>query len=131
MEETGRALFTGPVLATVVAATHALTVSGDADACARYLPPIADGTLLATVAVSESSAAWSESDIQVSGRLRGDQWILNGTKQYVLSGAQAGLIIVAARTDRGVSLFAVETTDPGVTVQPLPVMDLTRRVASV
>ena len=49
-------------------------------------------------------------------------------KVYVLGGAGAGLIVVAARTGSGVSLFAVDGDSAGVDVTPLPVMDLTRRL---
>ena len=131
LEETGRALFTGPVLPSVVLAPAALLLSGDERACERYLPSIADGSRVATIAVSEESASWTESDITVSAVDDGGGWTLTGTKRYVLSGAEAGLVLVAARTDRGVSLFAVESPSPGLRVEPLPVMDLTRRLASL
>jgi alkylation response protein AidB-like acyl-CoA dehydrogenase len=131
LEETGRALFTGPVLPSVVLAPTVLLLSGDEAAAERYLPSIADGTLLATVAVSEDEALWQESDITVSARPSGDGWTLNGTKRYVLSGAEANLVLVAARTAAGVSMFAVETPAEGLTQHQLPVMDLSRRVASL
>ena len=57
--------------------------------------------------------------------------MLTGTKAYVLSGAEATLILVAARTAHGVSLFAVESSAAGFGAVPLPVMDLTRRMARV
>ncbi|WP_059020216.1 acyl-CoA dehydrogenase family protein [Mycobacterium sp. M26] len=131
MEEAGRCLFTGPLLSTVALATGALLLSGDDEACQRYLPAIAEGTLTATVAVTESTAEWSDSDIQLSAQRAGDSWVLNGTKNYVLDGSQAGLMLVAARTDAGVSLFAVERDAVGLTTTNLPVMDLTRRLATV
>lgn len=132
LEETGRSLFTGPVLASAVLAPAALLLSGDQVACERYLPGIGDGSTVATVAVSESSAAWCESDVAVEAVREGGTWALTGTKPYVLSGAEASLILVAARTDRGVSLFAVDSPAArGLSIEPLPVMDLTRRLASV
>ncbi|CAM3128915.1 acyl-CoA dehydrogenase family protein [Mycobacterium colombiense] len=131
LEETGRVLFTGPVLPTVVLASSALLLSGDDRACEHYLPLIAEGSTVATLAVSEDSAAWTESDISVSAARAGQDWVLTGVKRFVLSGAQAGLVVVAARTDRGVSLFTVETPAQGLTVQSLPVMDLTRPMASL
>ncbi|WP_029115722.1 acyl-CoA dehydrogenase family protein [Mycobacterium sp. URHB0044] len=131
LEETGRALFTAPVLPSVVLAPALLLRSGDERACARYLPGIADGSTVATVAVSERAASWEESDINVAATRDGDRWLLDGTKAYVLSGAEATLILVAARTARGVSLFAVESSAAGFGAMPLPVMDLTRRLARV
>ena len=131
LEETGRTLFTGPVLPSVVLAPAVLLRSGDEQACERYLPGIADGSTVATVAVSERSTSWDESDINVAAVRAGDGWCLDGTKAYVLSGTEATLILVAARTDRGVSVFAVESSAPGFGAEPLPVMDLTRRLARV
>lgn len=131
LEESGRRLFTGPLLPSVVLAPTALLLSGDQQACLRYLPGIADGSTVATVTVSEQAAFWSESDITVSATETGPGWVLNGSKAFVLSGAEATLLLVAARTARGVSLFAVESPDPGPVIEPLPVMDLTRRLASV
>ena len=131
MEETGRTLFTGPVLSTVVLATNALLLSGDDQACKRYLPSIAEGSLIATVAVTEDAAHWSEDDVKLAARRDAEHWVLNGTKNHVLGGAGAGLIVVAARTGSGVSLFAVDGGAPGVHVTPLPVMDLTRRFSSI
>lgn len=131
LEETGRALYTGPILSTVVLATSALVRSGDDVACERYLPAIAGGELVATVAVTEGQTLWSESDITVTAHREGDEWMIRGAKNYVLDGARAGLLIVAARTDAGVSLFAVEADAPGVQVQAQEVLDLTRRFATV
>jgi alkylation response protein AidB-like acyl-CoA dehydrogenase len=131
LEEAGRTLFTGPVLPSVVLAPAVLLLSGDSAACERYLPGLADGSMIATVAVSEDAAKWDEADITVSATREGGDWVLTGTKRYVIGGAQAGLILVAARTDRGVSVFAIDSPTTGLTVEPLPVMDLTRRLASL
>jgi alkylation response protein AidB-like acyl-CoA dehydrogenase len=131
LEETGRTLFTGPVLPSVVLAPAVLLSSGDTVACEQYLPGLADGSRIATVAVSENASLWSESDITVSATRDGNDWFLTGIKRYVLSGAQADFIVVAARTDRGVSLFGIENPSTGLTVEALPVMDLTRRLASL
>jgi alkylation response protein AidB-like acyl-CoA dehydrogenase len=131
LEEAGRTLFTGPVLPSVVLAPAVLLLSGDSEACERYLPGLADGSRIATVAVSEDAAMWHEPDITVSATRDGDDWLLTGTKRYVLSGAQAGLVLVAARTDQGVSVFAIDSPTTGLTIEPLPVMDLTRRLASL
>jgi alkylation response protein AidB-like acyl-CoA dehydrogenase len=133
LEETGRALFTGPVLPSVVLASTVLQLSGDTEAAERHLPGLADGSRVGTVAVSENSTVWRESDVTVTAASGGGGWVLNGTKRFVLSGAEATLLIVAARTGQGVSLFAVDTSEQasGVTIEQLPVMDLTRRLASV
>jgi alkylation response protein AidB-like acyl-CoA dehydrogenase len=131
MEETGRTLFTGPVLSTVVLAANALLLSGDESACAQYLPAIAEGSLIATVAVNEEQTQWVESDITTVAGHAAQQWVLSGRKAYVLDGARAGLIIVAARAGDGVTLFAADPAAAGVHVAPHTSMDLTRRFAAV
>ena len=131
MEETGRALYTGPVLSTVVLATNALLCSQDKNACEQYLPAIAAGELVATVAVTERTAHWDPDDITVTAQPSGAGWVLAGTKPYVLDGASAGLLVVAARTPAGVSLFCVEASADGLRIEARDVLDLSRRVASV
>ncbi|QNJ93316.1 acyl-CoA/acyl-ACP dehydrogenase [Mycolicibacterium fluoranthenivorans] len=131
MEETGRALYTGPVLSTVVLATNALLCSQDKNACEQYLPAIAAGELVATVAVTEHAAHWDPDDITVTAQPSGAGWVLTGTKPYVLDGASAGLLVVAARTPAGVSLFCVEAPADGLRIEPRDVLDLSRRFASV
>jgi alkylation response protein AidB-like acyl-CoA dehydrogenase len=131
LEETGRTLFTGPVLASVVLAPTAILLSGDQQACERYLPGFADGSSVAAVAISEDAAVWNESDIKATAAPSGDGWALTGTKRYVVNGAEADLVLVAARTDEGVSLFAVDHGAAGLTIEQLPVMDLTRRIATL
>jgi alkylation response protein AidB-like acyl-CoA dehydrogenase len=59
----------------------------------------------------------------------GDGWRLTGTKMFVLDGHTADLIIVAARTGAGVSLFAVEGDASGLTRTPLATLDQTRKQA--
>ena len=61
----------------------------------------------------------------------GDAWKISGTKMYVLDGHTASLLIVAARTDAGVSLFAVDGDAAGVTRTALSTMDQTRKQAKV
>lgn len=131
MEEAGRTLFPAPLLSTVVLAVNALLLSGDDEACAEYLPRIAAGDLVATVAVSESVAQWEQSDIRTVARRDGDQWLLDGAKAHVLDGFGASLLIVAARTGSGTSLFVVEAEADHLGVDRLTSMDLTRRHAAV
>ena len=60
---------------------------------------------------------------------QGDGWVLNGTKMFVIDGHTADLVIVAARTPAGVSLFTVVGDAPGLTRTALSTMDQTRKQA--
>jgi alkylation response protein AidB-like acyl-CoA dehydrogenase len=127
----GRALLCAPFFSTVVLAANTLQHSGDDDAKKSYLPGIASGETIATVAFTEPSGKWDESGITLEAKPDGDRWTLDGTKSFVLDGHTANLVIVAGRTPAGVSLFAVEGDASGLTRTPLSTMDQTRKQAKL
>src|SRR5215468_585753 len=115
LEEMGRALLCAPYFSTVVLAANTLIHSGDDAAKGEYLPGIASGETIATLAFTEPSGKWDEAGITIEATKSGDGYVLNGTKMFVLDGHTADLIIVAARTDAGVSLFRVDGDASGLT----------------
>jgi alkylation response protein AidB-like acyl-CoA dehydrogenase len=129
LEEMGRALLCAPYFASVALAANLLLVSGDGAAKKDYLPGIADGSTIATVALAEASGRWDEGGVTLSASGSGDSWTLTGEKLYVLDGHTADLILVAARTPAGVSVFAVDKGATGLTATPLSTMDQTRKQA--
>jgi alkylation response protein AidB-like acyl-CoA dehydrogenase len=131
LEEMGRALLCAPFFSTVVLATNTLVHSGDADAQAAHLPGIASGETIATLALTEPNGKWDESGIEATATEDGGTWKISGTKSYVLDGHTADLVIVAARTGAGTSLFAVEGDAAGLTRTPLATMDQTRKQAKL
>ncbi len=129
-EEMGRALAGGPFLPTVALAAGALLASGDGQAAADLLPAIASGDCIATLAVVEEGGRWDEAGIALEATGDGaGAWVLTGHKTHVLDGTVAHLVLVAARTGAGVSLFAVDETAPGLTRLPVSTLDLTRNLA--
>ena len=129
LEEMGAALLCAPFFSSVVLAANALLTSGDDEAKKSYLPGIASGEKIATLAITEDNGKWDFSGIELAATKKGDGWELNGHKMFVIDGHVADLIIVAARTDAGVSLFAVPGDAPGLTRTALPTMDQTRKQA--
>ena len=129
LEEMGRALLCAPFFSSVVLAANTLIHSGDDAAKAAHLPGIAAGTTIATLAFTEPSGRWDESGITMEATASGDGYTLTGTKSYVLDGHTADLIIVAARTSAGVSLFAVDGGAAGLERTALATMDQTRKQA--
>ncbi|MFF3056835.1 acyl-CoA dehydrogenase family protein [Streptomyces sp. NPDC057909] len=125
LEESGRSLYCAPLLPTVVLAAHALLNSGDRQACERYLPRIAEGTLTATV------AGFHDDEPAVTAERGGAGWVLRGAADFVLDGAGAELIVVRARTTDGARLFACEPTGDSCVRTPRRVLDETRRQALV
>ncbi len=131
LEEMGRALLCAPFFSTVVLAANTLIESGDDDAMKSYLPGIASGETIATVAFTEPSGKWDEAGITMEATPSGDGYVLSGEKSFVLDGHVANLIIVAAKTPAGTSLFAVEDDADGLTRTALSTMDQTRKQAKL
>jgi alkylation response protein AidB-like acyl-CoA dehydrogenase len=133
LEETGRTLFPSPLIATVLAA-NAIARSGDAAQQQRWLPRLADGSQLATVAHLEASDAQDPAAISLRGRRDGDGFVLDGEKLFVPDAATADWIVVAFRSGDApdaLSLAVVERTAKGVTAERLPTMDETKRSGRV
>jgi alkylation response protein AidB-like acyl-CoA dehydrogenase len=124
----GAALLCAPFFSTVALAANALLTSGDDDAKKAYLPGLASGETIGTLAITEDNGKWDFSGIELVATEK-DGWVLNGHKMFVLDGHVANLIIVAARTQQGVTLFAVDADAAGLTRTPLPTMDQTRKQA--
>ncbi len=131
LEEMGRSLLCAPFFSTVVLATNALLVADDIDAKTAYLPGIASGETIAALAFTEPNGRWDESGVETVASNATGSWELTGTKSYVIDGHTADLLIVAARTEAGVSLFAVDGTAAGLTRTALSTMDQTRKQAKV
>ncbi len=129
LEEMGRALLCAPYFSTVALAANILLSSGDDAAKKEYLPGIAAGGTIATLAFTEDSGRWDESGVTMTASKAGDGYTLDGHKSFVLDGHTANLILVAARTGSGVSLFAVDGNAAGLTRTPLSTMDQTRKQA--
>jgi alkylation response protein AidB-like acyl-CoA dehydrogenase len=129
IEEFGRALLCAPFFSTAVLAVAVLLSCGDEAACKEYMPALAAGGRTATLAITEDSGRWGLDGIEFRAARTDGAWTLNGHKNYVLDGHTANLILVAARTERGVSVFAVDGNAPGLTREQLLTLDLTRRQA--
>jgi alkylation response protein AidB-like acyl-CoA dehydrogenase len=130
-EEMGRALLPAPYFATVALAANALLASGDDAAKKEFLPGIASGETIATLALTESNGRWDEAGVTLEATKGGDGYTLTGEKMFVIDGHTAGLILVAARSGGGVSLFAVDGAASGLTREPLSTMDQTRKQAKL
>ncbi len=130
LEEMGRALLPGPYFGSVVLAGNVLLECGDLDAQERYLPGIASGETVAALALTEQSGRWDADAIETRAHRDGGSWRLRGTKTFVLDGLNADLILVAARSDAGISLFAVADPHPPKR-RALSTLDSTRRQATI
>ena len=131
LEEMGRALLCAPFFSTAVLAANTLIHSGDDAAKQAHLPGIASGETIATVAYVEPSGKWDESGITMEASGSGSDVTLSGTKSFVIDGHVANLIIVAAKSPAGTSLYAVQGDASGLTRTSLSTMDQTRKQAKL
>ena len=133
LEELGAALYPGPYLASAVLAATALLASSDDGAKRDLLPGIATGEVVATLAFTEDDGSWEPDAIKLAGSKTDSspsgRWVLDGHKSFVLDGHTASLILPVARTDAGLSLFALQADADGLTRKQLPTLDQTRRLA--
>jgi alkylation response protein AidB-like acyl-CoA dehydrogenase len=129
LEEQGRALFTAPFFSTAVLGAHALLLGGSEDQKQRFLPGIAAGETIATVAGSDANGRLTIDGTSTTADRDGDGWVLSGTKRFVLDGHTADVLLVTAVTDGEVGLFIVDGTAAKATM--LPTMDQTRKQADV
>ena len=129
LEELGAGLYGGPYLPSAVLAATALLASPDESARQELLPGIASGETIAALAFTEEDGSWDPAGIRLAAVKSGDGWVLDGHKNFVLDGANAGLILVVAVADGGLSLFAVDAAASGLTATALPTLDQTRSLA--
>jgi len=135
LEETGRTLTASPLVSTALAATTALLLGGNDAQKKKYLPQIAEGKLIATLAVDEGPHHAPEK-IALKAEKSGSGYKLNGKKSFVFDGGVADLIIVAARTSgkpgdkAGITLFLVDGKANGLSREKLKTVD-SRGVANL
>jgi alkylation response protein AidB-like acyl-CoA dehydrogenase len=111
---------------TIVSVTNSvgcmpLLQYGTAQQQRDFLSPLARGEKLAAFCLTEPQAGSDASGLKTRAERQGDNYILNGTKQFITSGKNADLAIVFAVTDpaagkRGISAFVVPTETPGYRV---------------
>lgn len=87
----------------------------------KYLRPVAEGRHIACMLLSEPQAGSDAANLRTRAELRGDRYVINGSKVFITSGATAQISLVIAVTDpgagkKGISAFIVPTDTPGYTV---------------
>ncbi|MFL6767220.1 MAG: acyl-CoA dehydrogenase family protein [Sphingomicrobium sp.] len=125
LEEIGRNLTPSPFLTTAVAAVRALDGSAQAE---RWFPGILAGETVAALAIDEGKHH-DPARVALEAKRQGNGFVLNGTKQFVVHGNSADVILVAARTagapgeTNGITLFAIEKGADGMEAEPATLAD--------
>ncbi len=90
----------------------------------KWLPPLARGEILGSWALTEPSSGSDAAALRTSAVRDGDDWVLNGNKNFITNGHRAKIFVVLARTDpkapktHGISAFLIERGTPGFEVGP-------------
>ena len=100
--------------------TYPLLLFGSGDQKKKFLPDIAAGKRLVAFGLTEANAGSDAGGTQTTARLDGNEYVINGTKQWITNGGEAEIYTIIAITDRskgprGASAFVVEKGTPGFT----------------
>lgn len=100
--------------------TFPILLNGSAEQKKKYLPDIASGKKLVAFGLTEANAGSDAAGIQTTARLEGNEYVINGTKQWITNGGAADIYTIIAITDktkgpRGASAYIVEKGTPGFT----------------
>jgi len=102
-----------------------LALFGSEELKRRYLPRVASGEVMAAFALTEPGAGSDPAALATTARRDGDDWLLNGTKNFVTAGDRAAFGLVAALTEpalgaKGISVFLVDLAEAsGLTRGPV------------
>jgi alkylation response protein AidB-like acyl-CoA dehydrogenase len=134
MEEVGRAVMPGPFLATTLA-TLAIVQAGSAAQKKTWLPKLAAGEAVGTIALLEESDRLDAPGITARASRSRGVFRLEGTKLFSLDAHVADVIVAAFRSsgkgESGVTTFLVPRDSPGLSLSQLPTIDQTRRVCEL
>lgn len=128
LEQTGRGLTASPLFASCLVGASALLLAGNDEQKRNWLPKIASGDAIVTLAVDEGPHH-NPAQVAMSAKKSGDGYTLDGEKVFVMEGATADALVVAARTSGnagdtgGISLFLVPGDAKGVTRKRIKTVD--------
>ncbi len=120
LEEMGRACLPGPYFSTVVLGGLSILDIGSEEQKQEYLPKIANGEAIFTLALTEPSASYDAGGIETKATANKDDYIINGTKLFVPDANVADYMLVVARTEakskaeEGITIFIVDAKSPGI-----------------
>ncbi|MFN5880565.1 MAG: acyl-CoA dehydrogenase family protein, partial [Burkholderiales bacterium] len=123
LEEIGRNLTASPFLASSVVAATALIRAGNPAQQAEWLPKLASGAVIATLALEEHGKHALDR-LAMKARREGEGFVLDGHKTFVIDGHVADLLIVVARVGTaGLTMFLVPRSAPGVQLERVVMVD--------
>ena len=120
LEEMGHNILPGPFFSTVVLGGLTVLAAGSEEQKKEFLPKIANGEMILAFALTEPSASYDAASIKAKATAHNDDYIINGTKLFVLDANVADCILCVARTketknpEDGITIFLVDAKSPGI-----------------
>jgi len=120
LEEMGRACLPGPFFSTVILGGLSILEVGNEAQKEKYLPGIASGEAIFTLALTEPNASYDAAAITTQAVADGDEYVINGTKLFVPDAHVADYLLCVARTSEqskaedGITIFIVDAKNPGI-----------------
>jgi alkylation response protein AidB-like acyl-CoA dehydrogenase len=127
VEELGRAVAPGPLLATVTQFAPMVSEVGSSEQQQHFLSAVATGAVAGAVAVADHPRAWSLDDVTMTAEPADGGWMLTGRKFAVLAAEGTTDIIVVARVGEGMGAFVVPIAQTGLS--PVHSLDASRPLA--
>ena len=128
LEEMGRVLLPGPFFSTVILGVLPILAAGTDEQKREFLPQVAKGELILTLALAEPNASYEAADIRTSAVRNNSEFVINGTKLFVPNAHVADYILCVTRTNdgptpqEGITIFVVKASSPGILVNMLDTM---------
>ncbi len=115
----------GVALTSAAIGSECLVRYGIEELKSRFLPQVAEGTMLSATAFTEPDKGTDLSNTETTAAKDGDEWVISGTKTVIVNGGTAGFYVLLCRTKpdagpaKGLSMFLVESDFKGLSVKDL------------
>ena len=119
-EEMGYNILPGPFFSTVVLGALAILTAGNEEQKKEFLPKVANGKMILTLALTEPSARYDAASVKTAAVAQNGEYVVNGAKLFVPDANVADCILCVARTkgevgpEDGITVFLVDGKSPGV-----------------
>lgn len=97
---------------------NAIYIGGSEEIKKKYLPQLCSGEKIAAFTLTEPEAGSDTFNLATRAELKGDKWILNGSKVWITNAGIADVFSVFARTEKGISGFVIDVDTPGIIIGP-------------
>ncbi len=125
LDEMGYNILPGPFFSAVILGGLPIALTGSEEQKMEFLPRLADGTTLLTLALTEPTAGYDAASVRTEATARNGEYVINGTKLFVPNANVADYLICVARTGKGdqaessLTLLIIDARSPGVRITPL------------